>query len=110
MSVSAGQPKESFASVNPLVKVFMAGYEAEKYFEYDFATGPIAGYRNIAEREKHAGQLYRIYYEIQGSPQEISIGEVYADYVRAFEQAGIEMINKALKPKANAYGGGVWIG
>lgn len=88
----------------------IAWYQTEKYFEYDLATGPISGYRNIKEREQHAGQLYRIYYEIPGSPEEVSIGEVYADYLRAFQEAGITVLNKALKPKANEFGGSQWIG
>ncbi|PHI18627.1 hypothetical protein CEQ90_17155 [Lewinellaceae bacterium SD302] len=88
----------------------IAAYETEKYFEYDFATGPISGYRQIKEREQHAGQLYRIYYEIEAGPEEVSIGEVYADYVQAFERGGIKVINKALKPKANEFGGSSWIG
>lgn len=88
----------------------IAAYETEKYFEYDLATGPISGYRYIKEREQHAGQLYRIYYEIEGGPEEVSIGEVYADYVQAFERGGIKVISKALKPKANEFGGSSWIG
>ncbi|WP_020570184.1 OmpA family protein [Neolewinella persica] len=88
----------------------IAWYQTEKYFEYDLATGPITSYRYIKEREQHAGQLYRIYYEITGSPEEVSIGEVYADYLRAFQDAGITVINKALRPKANEFGGSQWIG
>lgn len=88
----------------------IAWYQTEKYFEYDLATGPITGYRQISEREKHAGQLYRIYYEVPGSPEEVSIGEVYADYVRAFNEAGITVLNKALRPKANEFGGSQWVG
>ncbi|MEM1359450.1 MAG: hypothetical protein AAGF89_14690, partial [Bacteroidota bacterium] len=30
----------------------IAWYATEKYLEYDLATGPIAGYRNIKERKK----------------------------------------------------------
>lgn len=88
----------------------IAWYQTEKYFEYDLATGPIAGYRYIKQREQHAGQLYRIYYEISGGPEEVSIGEVYADYLRAFQDAGITVLNKALRPKANEFGGSQWIG
>lgn len=88
----------------------IAWYATEKYFEYDLATGPIAGYRFIKEREEHAGQLYRIYYEVPGTPEEVAIGEVYADYLRAFEKAGITVLNKALKPKANEFGGSQWLG
>lgn len=57
-----------------------------------------------------AGQVYRIYYEIEGGPEKISIGEVYADYLRAFKQAGVSVINKALTPKANEFGGSQWLG
>ena len=88
----------------------IAWYQTEKYFEYDLATGPISGYRNIKEREQHAGQLYRIYYEISGSSEEVSIEEVYADYLQAFQNAGITILNKALRPKANEFGGSQWVG
>ncbi|MEO0734515.1 MAG: OmpA family protein [Bacteroidota bacterium] len=85
-------------------------YATEKYLEYDLATGPITGYKQIAERRKIAGQVYRIHYEIKGGPEEISIGEVYADYLRAFREAGITVLNQALEPKANAFGGSQWVG
>ncbi|MEM9931103.1 MAG: OmpA family protein, partial [Bacteroidota bacterium] len=32
------------------------------------------------------------------------------DYVRAFQRAGITVLNKALRPKANAFGGSQWVG
>lgn len=110
----AGQADVPGSEDHPLLTRYpgsnIAWYATEKYFEYDFATGPISSYRRIGEREKHAGQLYRIYYEVPGSPEEVSIGEVYADYVRAFEKAGLTVLNKALRPKANAFGGSQWIG
>lgn len=85
-------------------------YLTEKYMEYDLATGPLAGYRFIKEREKHAGQVYRIHYEIEAPADKVSVGEVYADYLSAFNDAGITVINKALDPKPNDFGGSQWIG
>ncbi|MBC6992702.1 OmpA family protein [Neolewinella lacunae] len=88
----------------------IAWYQTEKYLEYDLATGPITGYRTIGQREKHAGQVYRIYYEVPGGPEEVSIGEVYADYLKAFQRAGVKVLAKALDPKANEFGGNQWVG
>lgn len=111
---SMAQTDVAGAEDHPLLSRYpgshIAWYQTEKYFEYDLATGPITGYRAIKEREKHAGQLYRIYYEIPGTSEEVSIGEVYADYLRAFQEAGVTVINKALRPKANEFGGSQWIG
>ncbi|MCP9237724.1 OmpA family protein [Lewinella sp. JB7] len=87
-------------------------YETEKYFEYDLATGPIAGYRYIAERDTVAGQVYRIYYEVPSTKEEVSIGEVYIDYKRAMEQAGITILTESLIPDGggNKIGSPQWIG
>jgi outer membrane protein OmpA-like peptidoglycan-associated protein len=113
-SFLAGQADVPGSEDHPLLTRYpgshIAWYATEKYFEYDLATGPLTGYRRIGEREKHAGQLYRVYYEVPGTPEEVSIGEVYADYLRAFEKAGITVLNKALRPKANEFGGSQWLG
>jgi outer membrane protein OmpA-like peptidoglycan-associated protein len=87
----------------------ISGYHTEKYFEYDFATGPVTGYRFIAERETHAGQLYRIFYTIDATAEQVSVGEVYQDYLRAFRDAGVEVINHHLRPAANEFGGDQWL-
>ncbi|WP_173021619.1 OmpA family protein [Lewinella sp. W8] len=88
----------------------IAWYQTKKYVAYDLATGPITRYRHIEDRQEVAGQLYRIYYEIEGAPAEISIDEVYADYLRAFERAGATILNQGLRPKGNDFGGSQWVG
>jgi OOP family OmpA-OmpF porin len=88
----------------------IAWYQNQKYVAYDLATGPVTRYRFIGDRQEVAGQLYRMYYEISGAPAEISIDEVYADYLRAFQEAGVTVLNKGLRPKSNEFGGSQWVG
>ncbi|MBB4080555.1 outer membrane protein OmpA-like peptidoglycan-associated protein [Lewinella aquimaris] len=87
-------------------------YETEKYFEYNLATGPITGYRYIAERDTVAGQVYRIFYDLPSTKEEVSIGEVYIDYKRAMEQAGMTILAEGLVPDGggNKIGSPQWIG
>lgn len=89
---------------------YIAWYQTKKYVAYSLATGPVSSYRKIAERQKVAGQLYRIYYEIPGGPDEISIDEVYADYLRAFREAGGTVLNEGLRPQSADFGGSQWVG
>ena len=88
-------------------------YETVKFLEYDLATGPITGYRYIAERETIAGQLTRITYLIKEPVDKLSITEVYRDYSQAMQQAGLSILAKGLFPERNVkgeVGGGSWIG
>lgn len=92
---------------------YIASYDQEKYREYSFATGPITGYRQIAEKRMVSGQIYRITYLIDQPVAELSIGEVYQDYVQAIQQAGITIEGKGLFSNRNVakqVGGGSWIG
>ncbi|MEL6141922.1 MAG: OmpA family protein, partial [Bacteroidota bacterium] len=88
-------------------------YQTDKYREYNLAFGPITGYRQISDRKTIAGQLYRIYYEISATPQEVSLGEIYADYKRAFQRDGITMLGQGFHPEGgqkNDIGTSKWIG
>ena len=87
-------------------------YATEKYFEYDLATGPISGYRYIEERQPVAGQVYRLFYEIPSTREEVSLGEVYIDYKEAMEQAGMTLLTAGLIPEGggNKIGSSQWTG
>jgi len=88
-------------------------YQTDKYREYNLATGPVTGYRQISERTPIAGQVYRIYYEIAASPQEVSIGELYADYERALKKENITILGQGFHAEGgqgNAIGTSEWIG
>ena len=92
---------------------YIASYDIEKYREYDLATGPITGYRYIEKREKVAGQLTRISYLLNQPTGDLSITEVYKDYLQAIEKAGISILAKGYFPDRNnkgTVGGGSWIG
>jgi outer membrane protein OmpA-like peptidoglycan-associated protein len=87
-------------------------YQTEKYFEYDLATGPVAGYRYIAERDTLAGQVYRIFYELPSTKEEVSIAEVYLDHKGAMENAGMTILSQGLHATGggNEVGSSGWIG
>lgn len=88
-------------------------YSTERFFSYDLATGPITGYRTIGERQTVAGQLYRIYYEIPSSPEEVSAEEVYLDYQRAFREANVTTLAEGFYRRGSSntmVGSSGWIG
>ncbi|MEL7378023.1 MAG: OmpA family protein [Bacteroidota bacterium] len=92
---------------------FITAYSTERFFSYDLATGPITGYRTIGERQTVAGQLYRIYYEIPSSPQEVSAEEVYLDYQRAFREASVTTLAEGFYRRGSRntmVGSAGWIG
>lgn len=92
---------------------YISSYETVKYREYAFATGPVTKYRYIDEVENLAGQLTRITYFIDKAVEDLSITEVYQDYLRALKKAGIKVIAQGVFPQRNVKGGvgGMgWIG
>ena len=92
---------------------YISAHDVEKYREYDLAIGPITGYRYIEKREKIAGKVTRITYQLDESAEDLSIGEVYQDYLQAFQEAGVNILGKGMFPQsnvANEVGGGSWIG
>lgn len=92
---------------------YITYYETVKHLEYDLATGPVTGYRTISKREKVPGQVTRITYFLDRSTAELSLTEVYQDYVLALEKAGLGIISKGMFPDRNVkgdVGGGGWVG
>lgn len=92
---------------------YIASYETEKFREYSFATGPVTKYRFIEEKTAISGQLYRITYLIEKTTEEISLGEVYEDYIKAIQQAKIDVLAKGFHSSSNVskqVGGGIWMG
>lgn len=92
---------------------YIASYDVEKYREYNLASGPITGYRQISKRDTIGGQLTRITYLLDQEVEELSITEVYRDYLQAIEKAGISVMAKGHFPDRNVkgtVGGGTWIG
>lgn len=82
----------------------------EVYQEYHIATGPQTGYRQIDEWLEVAGQVYRLYYTLQGDR---TVTEVYRNYLQAVQEAGFTLLAQGLNPKANVgkeIGGRTWLG
>lgn len=90
----------------------IASYENHKYMEYVLATGPVTGYRYIKEKDTIAGQVYRITYQVDKPVEELSIGEVYQDYLQAVQKAELDILTKGYFPNSSAQGkvgNGGWI-
>ncbi|MDZ7848556.1 MAG: OmpA family protein [Owenweeksia sp.] len=117
ISPSQGQSDIEGSEDHPLISrypgSYIASYELEKYREYQLATGPVTGYRYIEEKQTIAGQLTRITYYLEKGADQLSIGEVYQDYLEAFEKENIAILGKGLQSQRNVsstVGGGTWIG
>ncbi len=92
---------------------YISYYEEVKFIEYDLAIGPVTDYQFIENRELISGQLTRIFYQIDASPEEVSVTEVYQDYVQAFEKEKIAVLAKGFFQNRNVkkeVGGTSWIG
>ena len=92
---------------------YISYYEEVKYREYNFASGPVTGYRQIKESRIIPAQLHRLTYFIDKSVEELSIGEIYQDYVQALKKAKIDILSQGLFPQRNVnkeVGGMTWIG
>ncbi|RMG72895.1 MAG: OmpA family protein, partial [Bacteroidetes bacterium] len=92
---------------------YISYYETVKHREYTFATGPVTGYRHIEDQETLAGQLTRVTYFVDRDAEDLSITEVYRDYLRAVTEAGITVLAEGHTPQARPRGGigeGGWIG
>ncbi len=92
---------------------YISYYEEIKFIEYDLAIGPVTAYKFIENREKIGGQVTRIFYQIEATSEEVSVSEVYLDYVKAFEKEKITILAKGSFPIRNVkkeVGGMSWIG
>lgn len=92
---------------------YIRSYEAVKYREYSFATGPVTAYRHIEKKETLGGQLTRLTYFIDKSVEEVSVSEVFQDYLLALKKGGLEVLAQGVFPQRNVkkqVGGFSWIG
>jgi outer membrane protein OmpA-like peptidoglycan-associated protein len=84
-------------------------YDVQNHATYKIATGPITGYRQIANWVETQGQVTRIYYDLVGTRTH---SEVYANYKQALADAGFEIIAEGLhadvKP-SNEIGSRTWL-
>ncbi|MCA9774274.1 MAG: OmpA family protein [Myxococcales bacterium] len=81
--------------------------QIDNHRPYRIATGPITGYRKIDTWVETEGRLTRIYYEIDA---ERTHTEVYANYKKALEDAGMEILVAGAGPKRTDIGGRAWLG
>lgn len=94
-------------------EAYISSYEKIKYRDYSLAHGPITKYRFIEEKKSIAGQLCRITYTIDRNTEQLSLDEVYQDYLQALQKADVSIMAEGLFPNRNVdkkVGGGSWIG
>jgi OmpA-OmpF porin, OOP family len=85
-------------------------YNEQDYNEYSIATGPVTGYRQIDDWIVVEGKQTRIYYELEGN---VSITQIYRNYLDALEKSGFEILAKGLHASSNIakeVGGNSWMG
>ncbi len=88
----------------------IAWFDVQAYAEFAIATGPVTGYRHIDDWMSVEGRLTRIYYVLEG---ERSVAEVYANYLKAVEEAGFEVFAKKLyseNSRDKEIGSFAWLG
>jgi len=83
---------------HPMVKRYpgqvIAWQHIENYQPYKVATGPVTGYRTIADWIETEGRVTRTFYKYEGEDRTFS--EVYKNYLDAFEAEGFEILGKGL--------------
>jgi len=77
---------------------YIAYYEEQQYDEYSIALGPQTGYKKIDKWLKVEGKFTRIYYVANG---EVTLTEVYRNYLNAIEKAGFKVLAKGIHPDRN---------
>ena len=85
-------------------------YDEQDYSTYSIATGPVTGYKMISEWLDVEGKFTRIYYELEDNT---TITQIYANYQKAMEKAGFQILAKGLFKDRNVgkeVGGGSWLG
>ncbi|MDX1580847.1 MAG: OmpA family protein [Alphaproteobacteria bacterium] len=84
-------------------------YDRQAFQPYAIATGPVTGYRHIDDWVETEGRTTRIYYELEG---ENTHTEVFANYRKALEDEGFEILAQGLFPQssqANEVGSRKWL-
>ena len=83
---------------HPMVKRYpgqvIAWQHIENYQPYKVATGPVTGYRAIADWIETEGRVTRTFYKYEGEDRTYS--EVYKNYLDAFEAEGFEILGKGM--------------
>ncbi|MEO8400153.1 MAG: OmpA family protein [Ignavibacteriaceae bacterium] len=112
--ITFAQPDIDGSKDHPIVSRYPGShivyYDEQDYKEYSIATGAVTGYRTISDWLNVEGKLTRIYYEIEG---DVTITQIYKNYLNAFEKAGFEILAKGLNPTSNnskEVGGTSWMG
>jgi outer membrane protein OmpA-like peptidoglycan-associated protein len=117
--VLAGVPAASAGDVpgskdHPAVSRYpgstIAWYDVQAFQPYAIATGPVTGYREIADWTETQGRTTRIYYELEGQNTH---SEVYANYKKALEDAGFSILADGLftqSSRAAEVGSRKWLG
>ncbi|MGJ3230872.1 MAG: OmpA family protein [Oceanicaulis sp.] len=83
--------------------------DVQAFEPYAIATGPVTGYRHIDDWVEVEGRATRTYYELPGDHTH---GEVHANYLRALESEGFEILSEGLFPdssQANGVGSRKWL-
>jgi len=81
----------------------------ENYMEYKVPLGPVAGYRAIGEWEETEGRVTRNFYLYSGTDR--THGEIYKNYLDAFEAGGFTILASGVFTGRNVkgdVGGGSW--
>ena len=96
------------ASDHPIVTRYPGSvirwYAEEGHLAYRIPTGPVTGYRQVAEGLDVEGKVTRIYYTLDGTTR--TDDEVYRNYRTAFERGGFEILAAGYLP-AGRRGAGV---
>jgi outer membrane protein OmpA-like peptidoglycan-associated protein len=87
----------------------IAWQHIENYQPYKVATGPVTGYRAIADWIETEGRVTRTFYEYEGEDRTFS--EIYKNYLDALRQEGFDIIGEgmSLDRKGVAIGSGQWM-
>jgi outer membrane protein OmpA-like peptidoglycan-associated protein len=70
----------------------------DNHLPYRIATGPVTGYRAIAEWTDTAGRVTRTYYEIEAGRTH---AEVHANFEKALRDDGFAILAAGVEPKRN---------
>jgi outer membrane protein OmpA-like peptidoglycan-associated protein len=77
----------------------LAYCEEQNHMEYHIATGPVTGYKQIAEWSEVRGKRTRLYYTISGT---VSIRDIYLNYEQALKKASAIMLAQGIEEKATS--------
>ncbi len=111
----AAQPSDrAGCEDHPLISRYsgsvLAWCDEDEFSEYHIAIGPQTGYRHIDDWLDVRGQVFRLYYTLQGDR---TVTEVYYNYRNAHEKAGMSLLASGLHPESNVskeVGGRTWLG